>query len=343
MFDYQLPAHGGNLRWAAQQFNIPYDEWLDLSTGINPNGWPVPQLSPECWLRLPQEQDGLEATAAQYYGSDKLLPVAGSQAAISTLPKLRQPSRVGVISPGYAEHARAWRGAGHEVVALDAADIESELEQLDVLVVINPNNPTGGVIPVLQLNRWLLELQNRGGWLVIDEAFIDTTPEQSMIDQVGSEGLIVLRSLGKFFGLAGVRVGFLFGWNQLLEELRDELDPWSVSGPAREVARRALEDRQWQRVNSQQLQNSGQRLASLLQSHGIHPSGGTSLFQYCITPAADRLFHLLAEQGVLVRYFADPKALRFGLPALMEGGESMWQRLDTVLENINPQEYRAIS
>jgi len=339
LLDYPLPLHGGNLRWATEQFKVPHKEWLDLSTGINPNGWPVPQLAPECWLRLPQEQDGLEAAAAQYYGSERLLPVAGSQAAISKLPTLRQPSRVGIISPGYAEHVRAWLGAGHEVVALDVTEIESEITHLDVVVVINPNNPTGDLFSVRQLNSWLQTLQERDGWLVVDEAFIDATPELSMINQVGREGLIVLRSLGKFFGLAGVRVGFLFGWQQLLEEMKAALDPWSVGGPAREVARQALEDREWQRANSCQLQRASERLASLLTGQGLQPSGGTSLFQYCVTPVADRLFHLLAEQGILVRYFSKSNALRFGLPALMRDGELLWRRLEMALENIELREY----
>ena len=336
MFDDLLPVHGGHLHWAAKRFNIPYEEWLDLSTGINPDGWAVPQLSPECWLRLPQENDGLEVAAAQYYGSQQLLPVAGSQAAISKLPLLRRPSRVGVISPGYSEHARSWQSAGHEVVALNVDDIDEHLAELDVLVVINPNNPTGKVIPIQQLNRWLQALQQRKGWLVIDEAFMDVTPEQSMIDQIGNEGLIILRSLGKYFGLAGVRVGFVFGWEKLLQDLNELFDPWSISGPAREVARRALEDQQWQSVNSHHLQGVGQCLAELLKERGLRPDGGTSLFQYCKTESAEKLFHELAEQGILVRYFSDPMALRFGLPAKSGStGEDPWTRLKVALDNID--------
>lgn len=271
MVNYSLPQHGGNLRWAVEQFNIPHAEWLDLSTGINPRGWPVPQLAPECWLRLPQAWDGLEDVAAQYYGCDLLLPVAGSQAAISKLPRLRRHSRVGIISPGYTEHAQAWQAAGHEVVELDVSAIDGKIFELDVVVVINPNNPTGELISQQQLNGWLQRLQQKGGWLLIDEAFIDTTPQLSMLDQIGAEGLIILRSLGKFFGLAGVRVGFVFAWQQLLDELNAEMDPWSVNGPAREVACRVLADQQWHTENRSQLQSASQRLASLLKNRGCIP------------------------------------------------------------------------
>jgi len=333
---FEHPAHGGNLRWAAEQFNIPYNEWLDLSTGLNPNGWPVPQLSPECWSILPQEGDGLEDVAHRYYGTNYVLPVAGSQAAISKLPTLRKASRVGIITPGYAEHARAWQGAGHEVVALDANDLDKHLPELDVLVIINPNNPTGEIFNNEQLQNWWTQLRARGGWLVIDEAFIDSTPELSMLQHVGEEGLIVLRSLGKFFGLAGVRVGFVFAWQTLLNRLKNEMDPWSVNGPAREVARKALADRDWQRETSDNLKGKSEHLAEILKGHGLQPSGGTSLFQYCVTSAAEKVFHALAEQGILVRYFSSPKALRFGLPGFADGApEQSWQRLDRALKKIN--------
>lgn len=330
------PVHGGNLRWAAEQFNIPHSEWLDLSTGINPDGWPVPLLSSNCWQRLPEEGDGLEDAAHHYYGSELSLPVAGSQAAISKLPTLRKVSRVGIITPGYVEHARAWHGAGHEVIALDAKDIDEHLPELDVLVIINPNNPTGEVFTKERLQNWWQKLRARGGWLVIDEAFIDSTPELSMIPNIGGEGLVVLRSLGKFFGLAGVRVGFVFAWRELLSRLKDEMDPWSVNGPAREVARRALEDRVWQRKTGNALKERGEQLSEILGSHGLRPSGGTSLFQYCVTGNAEKVFHALGEQGVLVRKFADPCALRFGLPGVSDcSSEQCWHRLDSALSNID--------
>ena len=204
-----MPEHGGRLRQAAERYQRPLGQWLDLSTGINPQGWPVPAVPGTVWQRLPESDDGLEQAAAAYYGTDSLLPVAGSQAAINLLPQLRSHSRVGVLSPGYSEHAHAWRSAGHQVIALAANEIAPEIAQLDVLLLCRPNNPDGLLIDRGLLLQWLQQLSARGGWLVIDEAFVDVTPEQSLSDLAGSRGLIMLRSLGKFFGLAGARVGFV--------------------------------------------------------------------------------------------------------------------------------------
>jgi hypothetical protein len=110
--------HGGRLRQAAQRYGIPLADWVDLSTGINPQAYPVPPLAPEVWQRLPETDDGLEAAAAAYYGSTHLLPVAGSQAAIQALPACFASGRVITLAPTYAEHPHAWRG--HALTAVPA-------------------------------------------------------------------------------------------------------------------------------------------------------------------------------------------------------------------------------
>jgi cobalamin biosynthetic protein CobC len=322
--------HGGRLRAAAQRYAIPLEQWLDLSTGINPHGWPVPALSPESWRRLPEEGDGLEAVAAAYYGCDQLLPVAGSQAAIQLLPQLREPSRVALLTPAYAEHRRNWQAAGHTVCELDSCSIENRLDQFEVVVVLNPNNPSGERFTHAQLRAWHQRLAVRGGWLVIDEAFIDTTPEQSLASDAGREGLIVLRSLGKFFGLAGARVGFVLAWPQLLQALHLRLGPWSVSGPGREVARLALGDRHWQQQMRSRLSRDGERLTQLLCCHGLEPSGGTALFQWVCRDDALVWHEALAARAILTRPFETPRAVRFGLP----GSEVQWQQLERVLAEV---------
>ncbi len=322
--------HGGRLREAAARYAIPLDAWLDLSTGINPIGWPVPELPASCWQRLPEQEDGLEAAAASYYGSAQLLPLAGSQAGIQLLPKLRQRSRVGILQTTYAEHEAAWQRVGHEVVQLSVADIEAQIPSLDVLLLVNPNNPTAERFTTEKLKQWRKQLHQRGGWLVVDEAFMDAEGSQGMVSACGGEGLLVLRSLGKFFGLAGIRVGFLFAWPQLLQQVAAELGPWHVSGPAREVARRALLDSEWQQATRKTLQCDSQRLASLLSRVGLTPSGGTSLFQYVLHPDAEMLHQQLAGQGIFSRLFAQPAALRLGLP----GTEADWQRLQQALSQL---------
>ncbi len=319
--------HGGRLREAAARYDLAVDEWLDLSTGINPNGWPVPALPAACWQRLPELDDGLESAAADYYGNRNLLPVAGSQAAIQLLPSLRPKGRVGMLAPSYAEHAQAWRRAGHEVVELTSDRIDEALAALDVLLLVNPNNPTGECFSARQLMQWHQQLQQQGGWLLVDEAFMDAQPDQSIVPCCGEEGLVVLRSLGKFFGLAGIRVGFAFAWPLLLKRLQRELGPWHVSGPAREVARRALLDVAWQQETRKRLQEEGSRLSVLLERAGLSPAGGSSLFQYIVHPDALRLHESLARAGIFTRLFEQPSAIRFGLP----GSEMDWVRLEEAL------------
>ncbi len=330
--------HGGGLRVAAERYGIPLNDWLDLSTGINPQGWPVPPIPATAWQRLPEPDNGLEAAAAAYYGVESLLPVAGSQAAIQALPQLRQPGRVGVLSPSYAEHAQAWRRAGNRVELLPAEALDAAIERLDALVLVHPNNPTGVRFPPDSLLGWRARLAARGGWLVVDEAFMDATPEESLAHQASLPGLIVLRSLGKFFGLAGARVGFVLAEPALLERLHEKLGPWTVTGPSRWVASRALADYAWQTVMRSGLVQSGKRLEDLLRGQGLPTAGGTALFQWMPIPEAEFWQNALGRSGILVRRFTDPPGLRFGLP----GAESAWLRLELALAGARAERLREL-
>lgn len=323
--------HGGRLRAAAQKYGIPIGEWLDLSTGINPQGYPVPTLSSDAWRRLPDGDDTLRAAAARYYGSESVLPVAGTQAAILALPRLRTLSRVAVLSPTYGEHAHAWRRCGHDVYELAADAVEPALDRFDVVVLANPNNPTGFRLAPDTLARWRARLADRGGWLVADEAFMDAAPQASLVPQATLPGFIVLRSLGKFFGLAGARVGFVFSGTDLRQALEKELGPWAVSGPAQQLATQALADTAWQEMARAQLIAASERLTRLLDACGLRPAGGTALFQWVSTPHAATLHEQLARRGVLTRLFSKPASLRFGLP----GTQSQWERLARVLHEIS--------
>jgi len=318
--------HGGKLAQAAQRYGIPAENWLDLSTGINPSGWPVPALPADAWRRLPEDSDGLIEAARAYYGATHLLAVSGSQAAIQVLPTLRATGRVGMLQPTYSEHAHAW-AKQHQVIRLNAGDIEAALDQLDVLLLCNPNNPSGERFPPDTLLAWRRRLAARGGWLVVDEAFIDAEPHLGIARHAGEEGLIVLRSLGKFFGLAGARVGFVAAWPALLAQMQEALGPWAINGPARVVARLALQDGPWQQHTRERLHRDSARLATLLTQHGLAPTGGTPLFQWIRTDRAAALHEALARQGILTRLFDAPASLRFGLP----GTESEWGRLEMAL------------
>jgi cobalamin biosynthetic protein CobC len=328
--------HGGRLLRASRRYGIPADDWLDLSTGINPLSYPVPDIPACTWQRLPEDDDGLTEVACRYYRAPSLLPVAGSQAAIQALPALRPHSRVGVIAPGYAEHAHAWEQAGHAVRRLPGQALFAQADALDVIVLIHPSNPGGETFAREALLELHTRLAARGGWLVVDEAFMDPTPEHSLCAQSGRAGLIVLRSAGKFFGLAGARAGFACAAPALLEAMRERLGPWTLSGPTRHVLRHALADEAWHAAMRGRLREQGRRLAALLTSHGLAPDGGCAFFQWRRDPDAQALHEALARRGVLTRHFDLPQSLRFGLP----GDDAGYARVDLALRQAL-QEVRA--
>lgn len=323
--------HGGRLLQAARAYGIAPERWLDLSTGISPFAWPVPSVPPSAWQRLPEDDDGLMDAARDYYGASHLLPVAGSQAAIQALPTLRTPSRVGVIAPGYNEHAHAWQRAGHAVETLPASALLAEASRFDVIVLIHPNNPGGDRFDAAALRDCHATLAMRGGWLIVDEAFMDATPEASLCGEAWREGLIVLRSAGKFFGMAGARAGFVAAHPDLLEALRERLGPWTLSGPTRFVLKQALADRAWQVEARERLRRTGDALATMLARHGMTPTAGCAFFQWWRDARAETVHVALARQGILTRLFTAPASLRFGLPA----DDAAFQRLDEALSSFD--------
>jgi len=307
--------HGGRLRKAALDYGIAEADWLDLSSGLAPWPFAVPQIPLRAWARLPETDDGLEQAACDYYGASQVLPVAGSQMAIQLLPRLRRAGKVGVLSPCYAEHAEAWRRSGYIVREVLEQEVEFFLDSLDVLVVVNPNNPTGLSLTPARLLDWHARLAQRGGWLVVDEAFMDNTPQLSLASHTHQVGLIVLRSFGKFFGLAGVRLGFVLAERKLLRLLAEQVGPWAVSGPTRVLGQACLQDTEAhtrQRIRSNE---ASERLALLLERYGFKPHGGCALFQWLITEHAPALHEFMARRGILLRLFTHNSSLRFGLPA----------------------------
>lgn len=318
--------HGGNLRDATLRFGR--SDWLDLSTGLNPRWYPAPALPGNAWHRLPEASPELAAAAQACYGAPLMLPVAGTQAAIQALPRLRSPSRVTVAAPSYAEHAHHWKGHGHTLMQTPYAELDAAIARSDVVVVCNPNNPTGATVPAAQLLAWAQQLAARGGWLVVDEAFGDTAQHNSVAMHSSQPGLIVLRSVGKFFGLAGIRLGFVAAHADLLRDLADLLGPWTISGPAQHIALAALHDRAWQADTHAYLHAEGARLAALLASHGI-ASTGTPLFQWWAEPQPEAFWQHMAERGVWVRLFREAaRGIRLGLPP----DEAGWQRLESALK-----------
>ncbi len=307
-------VHGGEVDAAAERYGIPRDQWIDLSTGINPNPYPVPELAREYWHRLPDTglYAWLNESASAYFGVARLgtiVAAPGTQAIIQWLPRLIDRTRVAVITPTYREHQNAWTLAGHDVVEIASGDpIPADTA---VVIIANPNNPDGRVCKpehLLQLTETAV--------VVVDEAFVDVLPEVSLAHLAGRPNLIILRSFGKFFGLAGMRLGFALATEPFADTLRHALGPWAVSGPAAAIAAIALADDTWVRLARVRLKAASSRLDGLLLRSGLKPIGGTTLFRLIADERALDLYDHLASQGVLVRRFPEHLHwLRFGLPA----------------------------
>ncbi len=313
------PYHGGDLSEARARFLDAPEPWLDLSTGINPWPYPVGELAGEAWTRLPDAalMGRLAAAAAGYYGAGEgamAVPAPGSQALLQWLPRVGPEGPVAVLVPTYAEHAHTWGATGREILFVHSPE-ELATAEASVLVVVNPNNPTG----VLYSREYLLALVERmtarGGWLVVDEAFGDLVPDNSMAPFAGRPGLVVLRSFGKFFGLAGARLGFAIASAETGAALASALGPWAVSGPAAHAAVRALADEEWIDETRKRLGAHARALNDLLANVGFQVLGGTDLFRLVATANAPQIFDALLQRGIYVRRFPRrPQWLRFGLP-----------------------------
>lgn len=322
--------HGGDLLAARMRFPEAPEPWIDLSTGINPTPYPFkpPPLSAYSRLPAPGEIRALEAIAARAYGlRDPACVVAGSgsQPLIQLLPFLRERGRVAILGPTYREHERSWVRAGFDLRRV--ADLKAALdERPDVIVAVNPNNPDGRVLPRAALLQAAGRLAERGGWLVIDEAFADFEPDASLAS-AQAEGVTVLRSLGKAYGLAGLRLGFALTDPALAARIRQSLGPWPVSGPAIAIGGEALADKAWLARQSDLLEASAAKLDRLLVNAGFTIIGGTRLFRLARHPEAPTRFEQLARQGIWSRQFPEnPDLLRFGnLPA------SAWKRFRMAL------------
>jgi len=323
--------HGGKLEQASRKFARPLEEWIDLSTGINPLPYPVRTVSEHSWSRLPEQgaYDALCDAASRYLGcpSREVMAIApGTQSLIQVLPHMRSYSRVGVVSPTYNEHAHAWKEAGHDVVEI--TELEDAGKDVDVVVIVNPNNPDGRTWSRETLLTVADELASRGGWLVVDEAFCDVTPGISIASCAGRPGLVILRSFGKFFGLAGIRLGLVLAAPGFCDLLRRRLGPWAIAGPALEIGERAYADDAWIAEARKRLEDDRKRLSGLLERSGGNVIGGTDLFLLVRFANASAVFEELAQAGILVRNFSYCASwLRFGLP----GREDAWVRLEKAL------------
>lgn len=331
----QAPYHGGNLDAAARHFGVAKEDWLDLSTGINPWSFPIPGISASRWARLPDPGDmtNLLSAARAYYGfpnSAGLVASSGTQAILHVLPQVIGDGPVAIVSPTYAEHAYSWKTAGREV--LEVPSLAEGGEAADIVVVVEPNNPDGRVYGKSTLITAARTLAAKNGLLIVDGAFADVAPDADVSQEAGCPGLLVLRSFGKFFGLAGVRLSFAAGEPGLIEALENRLGPWAVSGPAIDVGRKAFLSDAWIAETRENLSNAAKRLSGLLEKYALTVVGRSDLFVLTELENAEVLYEHLGRRGILVRPFDyNNKWLRFGLP----GAEADWQRLEDALSAAN--------
>ena len=317
--------HGGGLDAAAARHGGARGDWLDLSTGINPLPYPLPDLPLDSWTALPDQAAtvALERAARAFWGvpdGATVLAAPGASALIAAIPRLAPAGRVAIAGPTYNEHQAAFIQAGWTVG-----------EGGQARVVVHPNNPDGRFHAPSPDGR--LHLPRPGGLLVIDESFCDVVPGRSLIGLAGAPGVVVLKSFGKFWGLAGLRLGFAIGDPALVGGLAAMLGPWPVSGPALAVGTAALGDLGWADATRARLARDAARLDALIGAKLVGASlvGGTDLFRLYQVADASQWQQALAEKQIWVRAFPyNPRWLRFGLPGTTAG----WARLAAALDGV---------
>lgn len=313
--------HGGNMDMAIAHYGR--GDWIDLSTGINRLPYPVPAIDPVLWQRLPTASDmsALLAAASTHYDCNApVMACAGAQAAIQMIPQLGR-GLARILTPTYNEHAAALRGAGWQVEEVSNL---KDLVGADLAIVVNPNNPDGRHY----LAADLITLLPQVGRLVVDESFGDIASNLSTLPYAGRQGLIVLRSFGKFWGLAGLRLGLVFGDDATVCALRGMAGPWPVAGPALQIATRAYQDRQWADATRARLSQDAARMDDLAHGKGWGVVGGTDLFRLYETPNATAAQDHLARHHIWSRIFPYSATwIRLG-PA---GGADEWARLTAAM------------
>jgi cobalamin biosynthesis protein CobC len=309
-------AHGGALAAAARKYGGNKEDWLDLSTGINPVPAPLPKLNSSVWQALP-DADLMEnclSAARQFYGFPKsasLVAAPGVQALIQLLPHLRPGKKAAILGPTYGEYAHVFQTLGSGCRIIKTTE---EMEQETVGITVNPNNPDGRIVESKTLVRIAETMASKGRLLIVDEAFCDLTPELSMAQHAGMRGLLVLKSFGKFFGLAGVRLGFAAGQEDDIAILERLLGPWAVSGPALAIGTKCYSDVDLRSKITSQIQRNSKAQKAELVKQRLNVIADTGLFHLIEHPKAKEIYEHLAHQHILTRIFSDQQNwLRLGL------------------------------
>ena len=305
--------HGGGIDAAAAAYGGTRADWIDLSTGINPLPYPLPELPSDAWTALPDQTaaQALEDAARKFWRVPQeaaIIAAPGASALIARIPSLAPAGIVDIPAPTYNEHAAAFTACGWHQGTKDAT----------AKVIVHPNNPTG---------HWYTRADLTASLMVVDESFADVDPERSLIDEASQPGRIILKSFGKFWGLAGLRLGFAIGPQDIVAEIARMLGPWPVSGPAQAIAAAALNDSAWASAARARLTEDAARLDHLMINAGARVAGGTSLFRLYQVEDATHWQTRFARHQIWTRIFpyADD-LIRLGLPAPDD-----WPRLEAAL------------
>ena len=342
--------HGGQLSRVAKQYQIAEKDWLDLSTGIAPFSYPIPDIPQQAWQDLPTISDSLIEVAKAYYQTQYCWPVAGSQALIEKLPELwNQKNKycqanvnnqltvekhAYLPKVGYKEHQQAWYKAGYQLHFYQDR-LPTDIEKNSVVVVINPNNPLTDTFTIEQLKTLQNLCEQQQALLIIDEAFADIftsefsfSPHLSTLKQTAD--VLVLRSFGKFFGLAGLRIGFVCSNRTWCESIQESSGPWAVNGAALFISEQALQDKTWQVEQLKRLQQQSEAMQVLLKAHLSRSRiEANALFITVFLSDAPAIYQQLCENAIYVRLTDEKNALRFGLTE-----EANIARLNSVLASI---------
>lgn len=299
--------HGGGLTFAMSYYGGRVEDWLDLSTGINPESLSFPAIPEYIWNRLPDTyllEEMLEAARTFYNVPAKqpLVAAPGTQSLIQLLPFLREKGQVAIVSPTYQEYSFCFLRAGWNVAECKTiADIPPEAT---IVIIVNPNNPDGRCYQAIELLAVARKLNEKNGLLIIDEAFCEAENSQSLTGFADEVPIIVLKSFGKYFGLAGLRLGFAFADQETVNEIDKWLGPWAVSGPALFIAKYAFSRSAKEMADFEaRIQARRQKLAAVLRRCGLNEIGGSSLFTLVRHAKAAKIYEELARKHILVRKF----------------------------------------
>jgi cobalamin biosynthetic protein CobC len=329
--------HGGRLCVARSLFPDVPQPWIDLSTGINPSSYPAPRASARERNRLPEptelaKLEALVAASCNVADPARVVATGGTENALRLLPYVLKLRAAVIAGPTYGSHSDAWQRAGAETKVVADAQLAAHATAGVSLTVVSPNNPDGRILPREQLLSLHDGLQAGGGVLIVDEAFADLEPRHSVADLAGTERaprMVVLRSFGKFYGLAGVRLGFVIASPVIATQLRHLLGDWPVSVDALRAGLAAYADHAWAERTRERLSRAATRLDKLLVAGGMSIVGGTSLYRLARAPNARARFTQLISHGILARPFDyDATLLRFGLPH----SSTDWRRVADALK-----------